>query len=326
MPNSFPQPLITLGFVDGANQIAVAWSESPHGSLRHRLSNLLPIGDTGLVAGSVLPFKKRLSAKQTVERAPRSLELRSQEGKSMRCSHALFVAAILAASLAFSVAQSPTPSAPQQSTPAPKAGPSRPATPSETLQSALDGVQKTIGSLKLEKWKKGTIREEAGASINSIQRDLQGTLPSLLKTADAAPGTVSKVLPVSRNIDALYDVLVHIVEGARVAAPTDQVADLQQAMNNLEKARVTLDDHLQDSVTAQEKLVADLRSTVQTQQQSLHAAATAPPRVVPCVTPPPAHKKKRTTPATSTTAPKTSAAPANTPKTAAPASPDPKTP
>jgi hypothetical protein len=241
----------------------------------------------------------------------------------MRCSHALFVAAILVPSLAFSAAQSPTTSAPQQSTPAPKAGPSQPASPSETVQPALDAVRQAIGSLRLEKWKKGTVREEAGTSINAIQRDLQDTLPSLLKTADAAPGTVSKVLPITRNIDALYDVLVHIVEGARVAAPADQVADLQQALNNLEKARITLDDHLQDSVTAQEKLVADLRSTVQTQQQSLHAAATAPPQVVPCVTPPPAHKKKRTT---STTAPKTSAAPANTPKTAAPTSPAPKTP
>jgi hypothetical protein len=249
--------------------------------------------------------------------------LKSREGKLMRFFHALFVATILSPSLASSAAQSPVTDAPQQNTPAPKAVP-QPASPSETLQPALDAVQQTIGAIKLERWKKGTVREEAATNINAIQRDLQGTLPSLLKTADTAPGAPSKVLPVSRNIDALYDVLVHVVEAARVAAPGDQVADLQQALDSLEKARVTLDDHLQDSVTAQEKLVADLRSTVQTQQKSLQAAATAPPRVIQCVTPPPAHKKKRTT---ATIAPNTSAPPATTPKTSAtPTTTSPKTP
>src|SRR5258708_23895926 len=116
----------------------------------------------------------------------------------MRCSHALFVATILIPSLAFSAAQSPAPNASQQNAPAPKAVPSQPASPSETLQSALDAVRQAIGSLRLAKWKKGTVREEAGTNINAIHRDLQGTLPSLLRTGDATPRTVSNVLPVSR--------------------------------------------------------------------------------------------------------------------------------
>jgi hypothetical protein len=146
--------------------------------------------------------------------------------------------------------------------------------------------------VRLEKWKRGTVREEAGTNIDAIQRDLRGTLPALLKEADAAPATLSKVLPVSRNVDALYDVLVHVVEAARVAAPADQVGQLQAAMDDLEKARVTLDTHIQDTAIAQEKQVVDLRSTVQTQEKSLRAAAATPPSASACPAPAPAKKKK----------------------------------
>lgn len=223
----------------------------------------------------------------------------------MRIFLAVFVATILFPSITLSAAQSPSNGA-TQSAPAPSP------VPSAILEPALNTVQQTVGALKLDKWKKGTVREEAGTNIDAIQRDLHGTLPSLLKTADAAPTTISKVLPVSRNVDALYDVLIHVVEGARVSAPVDQVAQLLQAMNSLEKARIALDNHLQDTAAAQEKQVADLRTTVQTQQALLHAAATAP--VAPlCPAPTPIHKKKKTTP---TTPPKTPAttAPAPSPK------------
>ncbi len=223
----------------------------------------------------------------------------------MRISHTVFVATILFPTLVLSAAQSPANGGPPQGT-----ATSTP-TPSSILQPALDTVQQTIRAVKLEKWKRGTVREEADTNINAIQRDLQGTLPSLLKTADAAPTTLSKVLPVSRNVDALYDVLIHIVEASRVSGPADQVDQLQQAMNSLEKARVALGDRLLDTAAAQEKLVVDLRSTVQAQQASLRAAATPPPAPA-CPAPTPARKRKKTT---STTAPKTSAPPpASAPK------------
>ena len=244
----------------------------------------------------------------------------------MRIPHAVFLASILVGPLALHAAN---PRARRRTT-----APAAPApTASETLKPALVGVLQTLGSLKLDKWKRGSVREEAGSNIDTIQRDLEETLPPLLKAADAAPTTISKVLPVTRNIDAIYDVLVHVFEAARVSAPGDQIAQLQQAMDSLEKARIKFGNHLQDTAAAQEKSIVDLRTTVQTQQASLHAAAATPPVTPTCPAPAPAHKKKRATPATTTsttptnsttTAPKKP--PATTPSAATPPATPPKTP
>jgi hypothetical protein len=228
----------------------------------------------------------------------------------MRISNALFVAIVVLSSAVPCLAQSGPGGAPTQATPA------APLAPSAILQPGIDSVKQTLGVLKLEKWKKGTVRDEAGSNLDAIQRDIKGTLSELLKTADAAPATISKVLPVSRNVDAVYDVLVHVYEAARVSAPGDQIGQLQQAMTSLEKARVALDDQLQQTAATQEKQLADLHSTVQTQAASLHAIAATPPPP-PCPKPATAPKKKRVTPAT----PPKTASPPTTSTTPAPKTP-----
>ena len=191
----------------------------------------------------------------------------------------------------------------------PASAPFTPSAPSDILQRSLGEVQQVVSSLKLDKWKRGSVRDEAGTNIAAIQRDLQGALPKLLKEGDSAPATLSIVLPVARNVDALYDVLVHLVEQARVSAPGEQVGQLQTAMGDLEKARVTLDNQLQQTATVQEKQIADLHTTVQTQAVSLKAASTPPPAPK-CPAPTPAKKKKlpaKTAPATPGTAAKPAA-------------------
>jgi hypothetical protein len=157
------------------------------------------------------------------------------------------------------------------------------------------------------------VREEANANISDIQRDVQTTLPSLLKDADAAPGALSQVLPLSRNVDALYDVLLRVEEGARVSAPAEQVTALQQALVTLQKARSALDLQLQETAAAQEKQVTVLRTTLQAQAAARAAVTPAP--VPTCPAPPPAKKavRKRKPPATTPQTPP--AATATPPKT-----------
>jgi BRCT domain type II-containing protein len=173
-----------------------------------------------------------------------------------------------------------------------------PSAPSDILQRALDEVRITVAQVRLDKWKRGSIRDEAGTNVDAIQRDMQGALPALLKDADAAPGTLSKVLPLSRNVDALYDVLVHLVEQARVSGPGDQAGQLQVAIADLEKARVILDNQIQQTADAQERQVVELRTTVQKQEESLRVASTPPPAPK-CPAPAaPAKKKHHTTKST----------------------------
>jgi cell division protein FtsN len=179
------------------------------------------------------------------------------------------------------------------------------------LQPALDTVLQTVTAVRLEKWKRGTVRDETGEHITAIEHDLQGTLPPLLQAADANAGTLSKVLPVTRNADALYDVLVSVVEAARVAAPADQVSQLEQALSGLGSALRSLDDRVQEIAGAQEQQTSDLRKAVQTLNAARVAAAAAPPPAKPCPAPAPARKPRKKPP---------SATPAAAPVAAKPAS------
>jgi hypothetical protein len=218
----------------------------------------------------------------------------------MSISRPLVVAALFASPAMWCTAQSTSAGASPGNGAPSGANYFTPSAPSDILQRSLDEVKITVGNVKLDKWKKGNVRDEAGTNIDAIQRDLQGTLPTLLKDADSAPGTLTKVLPLSRNVDALYDVMVHVVEASRVVGTGDSVGQLQQALNDLEKARVVLDNQIQQTADMQEKQVVDLRSTVQKQDVSLRAAATPPPAPK-CPAPTPTKKRRAAKPAGSTT-------------------------
>jgi len=224
----------------------------------------------------------------------------------MRFFIVLFVAALSANS---SAAQgtgpvSGTTSDPAAGRPAALAAPA----PSHILQPSFDAVQQTLAGLKIERWKRGSVRDEAGADINSIQQDMRQHVPGLLKDADAAQGALSKTLPLSRHVAALYDVLLRVVEAARMAAPTDQTDQLRQSLADLNKARLALDDSMEAVAGLQEKQIADLRVTVQ--KQAAYKCP-APPPAPEC--PKPAVKKPVRKKPAATTAPQTKPPAATTP-------------
>jgi hypothetical protein len=185
-------------------------------------------------------------------------------------------------------------------------------TPSDLLQRSLEELQTTLTGLRMEKWKGGSVRAEATANIASIQKDLQGTLPALIAAADAAPNSLSKMLPVSRNLDALYDVLLRVVDGARIAAPGDQVDQLVQAMANVEKGRQGLNDRLQEMAAGAEKQVVDLQAAIVKVQAAPPPVCPLPPAAKPA--PAPAAKKKVVRKKPATPPPATSPPPAGTAK------------
>jgi hypothetical protein len=182
-------------------------------------------------------------------------------------------------------------------------------TATELLQTSLDAVRDTVGAIKLDKWKKGSVRDEASDNITAVMKDLQTSLPPLLKASDVAPDAVSRLLPVSRNINALYDVVLRVEEAARIAAPAEQAAELREALIKLGNARHSLDDRIQQLALAQEKQVADLENTVKA-QAAVKCPVVAAPATPTCPTTPKKTKKK---PAAGTkTAPKSSITPSTT--------------
>lgn len=115
--------------------------------------------------------------------------------------------------------------------------------PSIILQPALSQIQGSTSALNIRKWKApGRVREATQQDVDSIQRDLANAVPTLLEQADAAPASVSPSFALYRNIDALYDVLLRVSETADLAAPSNEAASLDSALQQLESARKTLGD------------------------------------------------------------------------------------
>ncbi len=104
--------------------------------------------------------------------------------------------------------------------------------------------------------------------MDAIQRDLNGTLAGLLQQADAAPGSVPAGFLVYRNVDALYDTLLRVVETAELAAPTNEATSLESALDSLENARAQVGDVILSGAQAQQNQLIGL-------QRAIRAAAAA---------------------------------------------------
>jgi hypothetical protein len=121
----------------------------------------------------------------------------------------------------------------------------------------------------------------------------------LLKTADANPGATSKVLPVSHNINALYDVVLRVVNAARVTAPGDQFTALQGTLAGLERARHALEDRIQEVAAGQEKQIGDLQVALKAQAKLVPVCPVVEPAQAPAAPakkPTPRKRKPATTP------------------------------
>jgi hypothetical protein len=181
--------------------------------------------------------------------------------------------------------------------PPPAAPSAAPVTASSLLQPSIADVQTTLNSLKIDKWKRGSVRDEAADNVKAILNDLQENLPPLITAADAAPSALSQAVPLVKHLDAVYDVLLRVEEASRVSAPADQVGQLQQTLKGFERARIALDDRLQQNAADQEKKMTDLQAALtKAQTEAAHVEKPAP-APEPCKPPAPAKKKKRVTPA-----------------------------
>jgi hypothetical protein len=113
--------------------------------------------------------------------------------------------------------------------------------------------------------------------------DLNQKVPDLLKDADAAPTSLGAALPLARNFAAVYDVALRVLDASRIAAPADQAAKIQEALNGLSAANRSLYDRLEQSAAAQETHIGDLETKVKAQQQeAMHPVQVSAPPPPPC--------------------------------------------
>ncbi len=200
---------------------------------------------------------------------------------------------LLALAVGGATAQTPASTPAATSAPATSASTTAAAPASALLEPALGNLDKTVGALDLERWKlPRPLRDDTHKNVDSIKQDLQGTLPSLKATTDAAPASVPAELTLLRNIDALYDVALRVAATATLAAPAAQTGALEQALDDLLHARRALADRVQADAVAQEHRVADLQTTL----RAGAAAAPVCPAPAPVTQTEPKTKPKRARP------------------------------
>ena len=218
----------------------------------------------------------------------------------MHISHAALISTLfLAPAMLYSQASPSSSAASAPATAQPSGSTPAPAPPSTLLQPALHDVEDTLNSLKFDRWKKGSVRDEATSNANAILGDLKAKVPPLVAQADSANGAISQSIPLVKHLDALYDVLLRVEEASRVSAPGDQIDQLESTLTKFERARIALYDAMQQKATGQEKQVTDLQAAIKAQKDAAaeekkkNTPATTPQ---PCTPPKPTPKKKRATP------------------------------
>ena len=197
--------------------------------------------------------------------------------------------------IAMALGQAPAPpptSAPPQGAPVSYAS----ITQLNGLLAQLEGTSKDtqgdLVKLRIERWKAdGSYKKQVLGQMDSIQRNLQGALPEIIAQLRAAPEDMAASFKLYRNLDALYDVMGGVVEGAGAFGSKDDLQTLSNDLSGFETSRKQLAERIESLATSKEAELVRLRADLQTAR----AVAEPPKKIVVDDTEPPkkpAPKKK----------------------------------
>jgi len=180
------------------------------------------------------------------------------------------------------------------------------------LQQTVQSIQSDLQKTRIERWKTdGATKKQTLADVESIQRNLQSTLPETIAQLNNSPEDLGISFKLYRNLDALYGVFVSVAESAGAFGSKDEFQSLDNDLNGLKNARHAFGERLQKLTSSKEDELTRLRAQVKT----LTAAPPPPPKKIVVDDTEPAKKpaKKKVTPpkppATTPNAPPTSAPP-----------------
>jgi cytochrome c556 len=180
------------------------------------------------------------------------------------------------------------------------------------LQQTAQRIQSDLEKTRIEKWKTdGATKKQTLADVESIQRNLQSTLPETIAQLNNSPEDLGTSFKLYRNLDALYSVFGSVAELAGAFGSKDEFQSLDNDLNGLKSARREFGDRMQKLAASKEDELTRLRAQVKT----LTATPPPPPKKIVVDDTEPAKKpvKKKVTkpkpPATTTDTPPASASP-----------------
>lgn len=161
------------------------------------------------------------------------------------------------------------------------------------LKQTAQSIQSDLQKIRIEKWKTdASTKKQALSDSDSIQRNLQSTLPDTIAQLNNSPEDVAVSFKLYRNLDALYDVFGSVAELAGAFGSKDEAQSLGNDLNELQSSRRAFGDRMQKLSASKEDELTRLRSQVKT----LSAAPPPPPKkvIVDDTEPAPKPAKKKT--------------------------------
>jgi hypothetical protein len=143
------------------------------------------------------------------------------------------------------------------------------------LQSASQTTQQDLSRMRIEKWKTdGNTKKQTQSDAESIMRNLQNALPSILSDLKNSPENLALTFKTYRNLDALYDVMNSVVESAGAFGNKDEFQSLNNDLGAVENSRRAFAERMDKLASAKETEIGQLRTELQA------ARAAAPPKKV----------------------------------------------
>lgn len=147
------------------------------------------------------------------------------------------------------------------------------------LETASKNTQDDLVKLRIERWKAdGSYKKQQLGNVDSIQRNLQGALPEIISKLRTAPEDLPTTFKLYRNLDALYDVLGSIAEGAGAFGSKDDLQSISNDLTGFENTRRQLAERIDNLSSAKEQEIARLRTDLKAAQATI--AAEPPKKVV----------------------------------------------
>lgn len=196
------------------------------------------------------------------------------------------------------------------------------------LEENSKSTQADLVKLRIERWKTDGASKKANlANVDSIQRNLQGALPEIISQLRAAPEDLPATFKLYRNLDALYDVVGSVAEGAGAFGTKDDFQSLSNDLTGFENSRKQLAQRIETLSSAKEAEIVRLRADLKTAQAAIPPAP--PPKKIVVDDNEPVKKpvvKKKPKPATPPNTTKPAAGQPQTPATQTPATAPPAKP
>ena len=140
------------------------------------------------------------------------------------------------------------------------------------LEATSKDTQADLVKLRIEHWKADSgYKKQALGNVDSIQRNLQGALPEILAQLRSAPESLPATFKLYRNLDALYDVLGNVVEGAGAFGSKDDLQSLSNDLSSFEGTRKQLAERIENLSSAKEAEILRLRTDLKTAQAAIPA-------------------------------------------------------